>query len=135
MGEVLHTYKLMIAEKHLDTFGHVNNAVYLELLEEARWDLITSRGFGLSKIQKTGLGPVILEIHMKFKKELTLRTMISIETKSMGYKSKIGTLSQVIKNEAGDICFEATLVYGLFDTHERKLVAPTKEWLFAVGIE
>ncbi len=36
IGEA-HEYHLLILEKHLDTFGHVNNASYLEILEEARW--------------------------------------------------------------------------------------------------
>ena len=32
------TYPLLIKETYLDTFGHVNNATYLTLFEEARWD-------------------------------------------------------------------------------------------------
>ena len=42
LGSV-HEYALVIREQHLDTFGHVNNAKYLEILEEARWDLITAQ--------------------------------------------------------------------------------------------
>jgi hypothetical protein len=30
-----HEYEALIHERHLDTFGHVNNAAYLEILEEA----------------------------------------------------------------------------------------------------
>ena len=32
----MHTYKLRIIETHLDMFGHVNNATYLQIFEEAR---------------------------------------------------------------------------------------------------
>ena len=35
-------YHTQIKEKDLDTLGHVNNAKYLELFEEARWDFITN---------------------------------------------------------------------------------------------
>jgi acyl-CoA thioesterase FadM len=31
-----HVYTTQILEGHLDTFGHVNNARHLDLLEEAR---------------------------------------------------------------------------------------------------
>ena len=48
LGRV-HDYQLVIREQHLDTFGHVNNAKYLEILEEARWDLITGNGYGLMR--------------------------------------------------------------------------------------
>lgn len=126
-------YPLMIKEQHLDTFGHVNNATYLVILEEARWDLITARGFGLKTIQKSGLGPVILEFNMKFMKELRLRQSILIETELESYKGKIAVLRQNILNEKGEICFEGRMTFGLFDTKERKLVDPTSEWLHAIG--
>lgn len=126
-------YPLLIVEKHLDTFGHVNNAVYLEILEEARWDLITRNGYGLDHVRKTGMGPTILEIQMKFMRELRLRQNILIKTQLLDYPSKVGTLRQWIENEAGELCFEAIFKFGLFDVRARKLVLPTPEWLQAIG--
>ena len=58
------SYPMLITEKHLDTFGHVNNAVYLELYEEARWDMITKNGWGLDKVIKEKIGPIITSINM-----------------------------------------------------------------------
>jgi thioesterase-3 len=127
-------YSLLIKEQHLDTFGHVNNAMYLVILEEARWDLITTRGYGLKTIQKTGMGPVILEYNMKFMKELKLRQTIQIETELVSYEDKIAVLKQTILNEKNEICFEGRMTFGLFDTRERKLVLPTPEWLHAIGL-
>jgi YbgC/YbaW family acyl-CoA thioester hydrolase len=124
----------MIKEQHLDTFGHVNNATYLVILEEARWDLITARGYGLKTIQKTGLGPVILEYNMKFIKELRLRQTITIETELQSYDGKIGVLNQDIHNDKQELCFQGKMTFGLFDTRERKLVLPTPEWEHAVGL-
>ena len=46
------TYPVTIKEVYLDTFGHMNNAMYLTLFEEARWEFITQRGFGLKTITK-----------------------------------------------------------------------------------
>jgi thioesterase-3 len=126
-------YPLIIKEHHLDTFGHVNNATYLELLEEARWEFISLRGFDLAYIQKHGIGPTIVEFHLKFFKELRLRQKIIIRTQNISYEKKIGKLRQIILNENGETCFEAIMTYGLFDTKERKLVLPTKEWLHAIG--
>lgn len=127
-------YPLMIREGHLDTFGHVNNATYLQILEEARWEFITSRGFGLKEIQKFGMGPTILEWNMKFLKELRLRQKIIIESETLSYDKKIGILRQDILSENGELCFQAKMTFGLFDVRERKLVLPTPEWLHAVGL-
>lgn len=125
---------LLIKEQHLDTFGHVNNAVYLTLLEEARWDFISPRGFGIRDIQKSGLGPTILEWNIKFKKEMRLRDKIIIESQTMSYERKIGILRQDIFHENGDILCQALMTMGLFDTRERKIVLPTPEWLHAIGL-
>ena len=132
-GFEIFEYPLLIIERHLDTFGHVNNATYLQILEEARWELITTRGYGLQKIRESGLGPTILECNIRFMKELRLRQNINIKTQTLSAGGKIGMLSQRIYNEKNDLCCEAVFTIGLFDTKERKLVQPTPEWLYAIG--
>ena len=127
------TYDLLIREGHLDTFGHVNNAVYLALFEEARWDLITRNGYGLQKVVETGLGPTIVEIQISFLRELHLRTPIQIHTQLLEYPSRVGILRQWMTNPAGDICCDMKMKFGLFDTKARKLVPATPEWLRALG--
>src|SRR5688500_5864821 len=100
------SYTVTIKKEHLDLFGHVNNAAYLQLFEEARWDLISKNGYGIQKIQETQLAPTILEIRVSFLKELRLSDRITIETSLTSYKNKIGTLTQkMIRND--DVCCEA----------------------------
>jgi acyl-CoA thioester hydrolase len=126
------TYSVLISELHLDTFGHVNNAKYLELYEAARWELITQRGFGLKEIQETKTGPVILEVQMKFLKELTLRETIQITTKVLSYEGKISRLQQQMLKADGSVASEALLVVGFFDLEARKLIKPSPAWLKAI---
>lgn len=134
MKATVFSYPVIIKEAHLDTFGHVNNASYLSLLEEARWDLLTQNGYGLKKIQETHLGPTILEIKLTFLKELRLRENITIESQMISYNEKIGKLAQKIIRD-GVVCCEAEITVALFDLSLRKLVLPTTDWLKAVGIE
>lgn len=129
-----HVYELLIRESHLDTFGHVNNAVYLEIFEQARWDLITANGYGLDQIIASNLGPVILEVNVKFRREVHLRETVRIETRIVEYKKKIGKLEQKMVNSRGEVASEALFTWGLFDTVQRKLVEPTPAWLRAVGM-
>jgi acyl-CoA thioester hydrolase len=133
-SSAVHDYDLVIKEHHLDTFGHVNNATYLELLEEARWDYITSNGYGLETVRRLGLGPVILEVTLKFKHELGNRQKIRIRSGIERYERKIGSMYQNVYDEEGRLCCEARFVFGLFDLNERKLVEPTPEWLRALGL-
>jgi len=128
------SYPVLIKEIYLDTFGHVNNAMYLTLFEEARWELIAGNGYGVKKIKETGLGPVILEIKLCYLKELRLREEIIIETQMISYEEKIGKLMQKMVR-AGEVCCTAEFVFGLFDLRQRKLVLPTEEWLRAIGLD
>lgn len=127
-------YKIVVRESHLDTFGHVNNATYLALYEEARWEVITARGYGFKKIHESGQGPVIVEVNLKFIKELRLREHIKITTELLDYTGKIGRLKQQIHKADGTVASEAVFVFGLFDLKQRKMIEPTPEWNYAVGV-
>ncbi len=122
-------YKLLIREQHLDSYGHVNNATYVSLFEEARWEMSTQRGYGYSKIQETGKGPIILEISLKFLKEIKLRETVLIRLDSVIQERKITRLKQTMFKENGDVGCQLDLVIGFFDLKERKLIMPTTEWL------
>lgn len=126
-------YNLLIKEAHLDTFGHVNNAKYLEILEEARWDLITKNDYGLKDVMARKIGPVILEVNLKFRKELKLREKIKILTTCTKHEGKIGIIDQKIINEKGEESAIAVFTYALFDLAQRKIIDPTPEWLKAIG--
>ncbi len=129
------SYPLTIRESHLDTFGHVNNATYLAVFEEARWEIVTSGGYGMKQIKETGHGPVILEVQLKFLKELRLRQEVSIKTQMLSLDGKISKLKQWIEDTAGNTYAEATFTFGLFDLNARKLITPTRPWLAALGLE
>ena len=93
-------YELVIRESHLDTFGHVNNATYLQIFEEARWEMITKNGYGFDIVHTTQKGPIILEAHLKFLKELKLREKIKVSATLLSYEKKIGQLKQqMLKND------------------------------------
>lgn len=129
------SYSLLIKEHHLDTFGHVNNATYLELLEEARWEFLNARGVNLKSIHETGIGPVILEFQLKFLLELRLRQSITIESQMISFDKKIGIMRQEIFNDEGKLCTQARMVFGVFDLKTRRLILPTAQWLLAIGIK
>ena len=123
------SYELVIKEHHLDTFGHVNNAVYLQLFEEARWEFITNRGYGLQEVVRLQKGPVILEANIKFLKELKLRETVKITFEALPAKGRIIQIKQQMIKSNGDVSSELIVTIGFFDLVERKLIAPTAEWL------
>ena len=130
----VHEYRMLILENHLDTFGHVNNAAYLEILEEARWDLITRNGYGLEEVHRRRIGPVVLDAHLRFARELRNRQAITIRSWTESYSGKIGKFAQQILDEGGEVCCDALFTIGLFDLTARRLIRPTPEWVRAMGL-
>lgn len=127
-------YRVEIKEFHLDTFGHVNNAVYMALYEEARWDFITEHGYGLEKIKTEKKGPVILESVIRFRRELVNREVITIVSEPIDpEKSKIMTINQKMLKPDGSLASDAIFTVGFMDLKERKLILPPDEWKRACG--
>lgn len=129
-----YNYNVTIRESHVDSIGHMNNSTYLALFEEARWEWLTSEGYGLHEIQKTMQGPVILDIHIKFLKEIRLREKVLISSELMDYNGKIAHLKQQMLKPDGEVAAEAVFTFGLFDMKQRKVIEPTEVWKKALGI-
>jgi len=123
-----HEYNVIIKESYLDFMGHVNNATYLTILEEARWELLQDHNYTLNDILKSGVGPVILECNIKFIKEIKLREKITIETQISSLENKIGYIEQKIFNENKELCTKAKFTFGFFDMKQRKLIEPDKKF-------
>ncbi|MTI31615.1 acyl-CoA thioesterase [Xanthovirga aplysinae] len=128
-------YQLQIKEHHLDTFGHVNNAVYLELFEEARWEMITEGKYDLQEIKATKQGPVILEVNVQFKRELVNREYVKIISKGTKVEGKIMYLEQKMFKSDGSLACQAVFTLGFMDLKSRKLIFPPIAWENAIGLE
>lgn len=122
-------FEMVIRENQIDVMGHLNNATYLELFEAARWDVLIDKGYDISRISQLGQGPVILEINLKFIKEVKARDLIQIKTELISYKGRVGEMLQTMSKKDGTIAAQARIVFGLFDTKKRQLIEPTQEWL------
>ncbi len=137
MANPVYEYELTILEHHLDTFGHVNNAVYLELYEEARWDFITKNNLGMKEILETKIGPVLLDLNLTFKSELKNREKIKIISQARPeMRNKfVMILDQKMIREDGKVASTLTISVGMMDLSARKLIAPNEQWLKALGLE
>lgn len=127
-------WQFTVLETHLDTFGHMNHATYLQLFEQARWEFVTARGYGLEYVIKEQVGPTILELDIKYRRELRLRELVTVESETLDYNGKVGHVRQRMLNQKGEECAVINLTIALFDLKNRKLVRATPEWLRAIGI-
>ena len=129
------TYQRRIRETDLDFLGHVNHAVYLSILEEARWEMIEDQGFGFNELRKANVSPVILGVNIQYKKEIVNREVIEVETNTQAAITKVGTIEQMIRKQNGQVAATATITYGVMDLKERKLIHPPMIWNQAIGVD
>lgn len=122
------SYDLLVREHHVDVIGHMNNSTYLQIFEETRWEFLTERGYGFKKIQQSHQAPIILEVNLKFLKEIRLRDQIRITLELVEYQGKIGKLKQQMIKDDGSVAADALFTFGLFDMKTRKLIEPTPEF-------
>jgi YbgC/YbaW family acyl-CoA thioester hydrolase len=126
---------MIIEPRHCDLYGHMNNAAYAELLEEGRWDFISKRGYGRDTVTELGQGPVVLELNIRFRRELSPGEKVIVESTLKTLRSRAAIVGQRILAENGELACEAEATLGLFDLESRRLIAPNERWKAALAME
>ncbi|MEU1351387.1 acyl-CoA thioesterase [Streptomyces sp. NPDC005775] len=119
----------------LDTQGHLNQAVYLQYAEHARWELLRAAGLPQEKLLADGVGPVALEVTVKFRKELRGGERVRVSCRFEYGQGKTFTVAQQILKEDGTVAAEITGVAGVLDLTTRRLVADPAGRLAALAKE
>lgn len=76
------TYRctILVRGYELDGFGHVNNSVYLNYLEHARWQLLKEEGITLPLLQSWKRFPILAGVQARYLKPLFMGDEIVVET-------------------------------------------------------
>ncbi len=72
-------YSFQVRGYELDSFGHVNNAVYINYMEQARWEIVNMTGLlKIFEITKSFL--VVVETNIRYINEMKIFNNAYIET-------------------------------------------------------
>ncbi|MFE6281728.1 acyl-CoA thioesterase [Streptomyces sp. NPDC057877] len=106
-----------------DIQGHLNQAVYINYAEHARWSLLQAAGITQSGLIGKGIGPVALETTIRYRRELLAGDEVEVTCAFEWGDGKTFRIEQRIVRADGTVAAELTAVGGLLDLRERKLVA------------
>jgi thioesterase-3 len=81
---------------HIDFFGHVNNARYLEFLEEARWRFFEEQD-GRIGFTRLNLSFVVANINISYRYPAVMGDVLTIETRLKEIKRSSAVLNQAIR--------------------------------------
>jgi acyl-CoA thioester hydrolase len=80
----MYEYQLTVRGYELDSYGHVNNAVYLNYFEQARWEIFRQLDL-MDHFRQNNLLLVVTEMQVRYSREaklfdeLVIRTGIKLE--------------------------------------------------------
>ncbi|OLE21540.1 MAG: thioesterase [Catenulispora sp. 13_1_20CM_3_70_7] len=106
----------------LDTQGHLNQAVYLQYSEHARWEVLRAAGIQQKEMVAGGIGPVVLEANIKYLRELRGGEEVDVTCEFAWAEGKVFQIKQQIVKKDGTVCADIVLVGGILDLRARKLV-------------
>jgi len=117
--------RFKVRSYELDSFGHVNNAVYVQYLEFARSELFGTIGFSMQEAFERGIYPVVVSLNVNYRKPLLLHDEVSLTC----FISKIGRSSFTVRQEgyrltSGHLkAFDANVVMAFVDKNSNMSVA------------
>ncbi len=110
-----HVYSITVRGFHCDLYQHVNNARYLEFLEEARWSY-TEESPELMALKSKGLGFIIAEINIVYKRPAALGDVVEIHSAMAGFQSKRAIMKQQVRHQGnGKVVADAQVTFAIID--------------------
>ncbi|WP_031475457.1 acyl-CoA thioesterase [Streptomyces bicolor] len=111
-----------------DVQGHVNQSVYINYAEHARWSLLQAAGITQTGLIGKGVGPVALETTVRYKRELLAGDEVDVTCSFEWSGGKTFRIHQTMRKADGTVAAELTAVGGLLDLQERRMVANPQDY-------
>ncbi|WP_336295969.1 YbgC/FadM family acyl-CoA thioesterase [Cronobacter dublinensis] len=105
---------------HIDVYQHVNNARYLEFLEEARWDgLENDESF--KWMMAHNIAFIVVNININYRRPAVLGDVLTITSEMKQLNGKSGVLSQVITlGPEDEVVADALITFVCVDLNTQK---------------
>jgi thioesterase III len=69
--------EIIVRGFHIDVFSHVNNARYMEFMEEARW-VVIEKYIGLKRMQAKGIIFVVVNININYRRPASMGDILEL---------------------------------------------------------
>ncbi|XTZ37454.1 YbgC/FadM family acyl-CoA thioesterase [Salmonella enterica] len=108
---------------HLDVYQHVNNARYLEFLEEARWDGLENND-GFKWMAGNNIAFVVVNININYRRPAVLGDLLTVTSHVKQINGRSGVLSQVVTLEPEDeVVADVLVTFVCIDLKTQKALA------------
>ncbi|HOO73589.1 MAG TPA: thioesterase family protein [Spirochaetota bacterium] len=112
-----HTCEITVRGNELDSFGHVNNAVYLNYCEQARWEILREKNL-LHYFTGEKLVLVVTECNIRYSGEAKVFDVLAVETELKRESPYLVFRHKIYNRQTGALINKAT-VKTLLVSHDR----------------
>ncbi|MFE9249787.1 acyl-CoA thioesterase [Streptomyces sp. NPDC007088] len=123
MSESPFTVALAVRGYETDVQGHLNQSVYLQYAEHARWSLFAAAGIRQQDLLAAGMGPVVLETTIRYLRELRAGEEAEVSCAFLWGERKTFGVEQTVRKTDGTESARISGLAGLLDLRERRLLA------------
>ncbi|MGA4838815.1 acyl-CoA thioesterase [Streptomyces sp. G45] len=133
MSQEPYSVSITVRGYETDSQGHLNQAVYLQYAEHARWSVLREAGISQEALLSKGVGPVALENTIRYRSELRAGDEVTVSCAFVWGEGRTFTIEQVVTKADGTVSATLTGVGGLLDLKARKMVPDPKEYFRALA--
>ncbi|MFF5449521.1 acyl-CoA thioesterase [Streptomyces sp. NPDC012888] len=116
------TVRIQARGYEVDRQGHLNQAVYTQYAEHARWEFLQAAGLTPDVLGEAGTGPVLLKTTIRFQRELRTGDEVDVGCAISGSRGKLVELLQQFQTPGGIPVARIESVIGLLDLTTRRLL-------------
>lgn len=123
MDSRISTSRLRVRGYHLDGYGHVNNARYLEFLEEGRWGYFDDRPGLARRLSRGDVAFVAVNLNIDYRAAAVAGDDLEIRTRLSSLGGRSARMSQEILRVRDDVPVSAaTVTFVLLDVAANQAV-------------
>ncbi|MBK0001331.1 thioesterase family protein [Erwinia sp. S38] len=105
---------------HLDVYQHVNNARYLEFLEEARWAWLEETE-SFHWMTTNHLAFIVVNININYRRPAVLGDVLLVSSRVQQLNGKSGVIAQTVTLQPGcEVVADALLTFVCIDLRTQK---------------
>ncbi|MGP9766321.1 acyl-CoA thioesterase [Halomonas sp. AOP13-D3-9] len=123
MTASLSRVQLRVRGFHLDGYGHVNNARYLEFMEEGRWDFFDQHPAMIKELHQAGRAFVVVNLNIDYLAAAGHGDDLEIMTGIVDIGERSGVCHHRIVRQDGTVIARADLTFVLLDIRANKAAA------------
>jgi acyl-CoA thioester hydrolase len=120
-----HSCTLRVRSYECDSYGHVNNAVYLNYLEYARHQYLKDIDLPLDDLRASGFAMWVVEIQIRYRKPALPDDELTIVTRPVKRLRLSGILNQRVMRGGTEIA-EAEVKWACVDGYGRPVPLPVR---------